>query len=69
MAGFFATVQLLLRAWDLIQKLIGVYKEKAGDDWDKRILADAQSYLELKTAKTPEEVKSAQRKIADSWLK
>lgn len=63
-----ATVQLILRVWDLIQTLIGVYKAKDAANWDKLIQADLTNYLALKTAKTPQEVQDAQSKIASGWF-
>lgn len=64
----FATIQLIIRVWDLITTLINTYKARDAANWDKLIERDLAAYTALAQAKTPEEVKHAEKDVARGWF-
>jgi len=69
MVGFFETVKLILKLWGLIQNIIGIYKKRDAEKWEELILNDALNYQDLIAAKSLEERRDAEKKIAKDWFR
>jgi hypothetical protein len=69
MVGFFETVKLILKLWSMIQSIIAMYKKKNAEAWESKIIQDVLNYNDLVNAKTLEERKAAEKKVADDWFR
>lgn len=69
MPGFFETLKLIIKFWGIIQNIISFYKRKDAEKWEANIEQDFLNYQDLVTAKTLEERKLAEKKVASDWLR
>jgi hypothetical protein len=69
MVGFFETVKLILKLWGMIQSIIAIYKKNNAEAWESKIIQDVLNYNDLVAAKTPQERKEAEKKVANDWFR
>ena len=67
--GFFETLKLIVKLWNIIQSVFSYYKQKNKEKWEDAIEQDLLNYQDLVNAKTLEQRRQAERKIADGWFK
>lgn len=66
--GFFETLKIIIKFWNIIQSILSFYKQKNAEKWEQKIEEDLINYQDLVNAKTLEQRRQAEKKIANGWF-